>query len=175
MKLKNKKIVILVEHHYQELEVWYPYYRFIEEGAKVIFAGTGSAASYVGKFGYPVAANTSADRLNPRDFHAVIIPGGWAPDFLRRYNSVLSFVRQMDQRKKVVAAICHAGWVLASANVIHGRKLTCFSAIKDDLIHAGARYLDREVVIDKNLITSRKPDDLPAFCRAVIQHLIQSE
>jgi len=171
MKLKNKNIAILVEHHYQDLEIWYPYYRLIEEGADVVLAGTGSAKSYSGKYGYPAPVHTTVDKLDPKKFHAVIIPGGWAPDFLRRYEPVLKFVRQMDKQKKIVAAICHAGWVLASADIIRGRKLTCFSAIKDDVIHAGGRYLDMEVVVDRNLITSRKPDDLPAFCREIISAL----
>lgn len=171
MSLKNKKIVILVEHHYQDLEVWVPYYRLQEEGAKVIFAGTGSAQNYVGKYGYPVKAEQTTDKLKAKDFDGVIIPGGWAPDFLRRYDSALEFVREMDQAGKIVAAICHAGWVLASAGIVQGRTLTCFSAIKDDLIHAGAKVVDQEVVVDKNLITSRTPDDLPAFCRAIIKGL----
>ncbi len=168
MKLRSKKIVILVEHHYQDMEVWVPYYRLLEEGAKVIFAGTGSAESYSGKYGYPVHAEKKAKDLRAKDFDAVIIPGGWAPDFLRRDPSVLKFVKEMDERNQVIGAICHAGWVLASAGVAKGRRLTAFSAIKDDLIHAGARFVDQEVVVDGNLVTSRKPDDLPAFMREIV-------
>lgn len=173
MNLKNKKIVIFVEHHYQDLEVWVPYYRLKEEGAEVLFAGT-TATDYVGKYGYPVKAHLKAEGLKAKDFDAVIIPGGWAPDFLRRYEAVLKFVKEMDQSGKIVAAICHAGWVLASCGIAKGRTLTCFSAIKDDLIHAGAKYVDQEVAVDRNLITSRTPDDLPAFCREIIKALSPS-
>ena len=171
MKLNGKKAAILIEHHYQDMEVWYPYYRLKEEGAEVLFVGTGSAASYQGKFGTPVNADTTADKVNAKDLDALIIPGGWAPDFLRRHESVLNLVRAMDQAKKLVASICHGGWVLASAKILSGRTLTSFSAIKDDVIHAGAKYVDREVQVDGNLITSRNPDDLPAFMREIIAAL----
>lgn len=173
MKLKNKKVVILVEHHYQDMEVWVPYYRLKEEGAEVIFAGT-TATDYVGKYGVPVKTQLIAKELKAQNFDAVIIPGGWAPDFLRRYDSILRFVKEMDRSGKIIAAICHAGWVLSSAKIVRGRTVTCFSAIKDDLIHAGAEYVDKEVVVDKNLITSRTPEDLPAFCRAIL-HALEKE
>lgn len=171
MKLKGKKVAILIEHHYQDLEVWYPYYRLKEEGAEVLFVGTGSAPDYSGKYGYPAEADTTADELKVQDYDAVVVPGGWAPDFLRRYPAVTDFVRDMDKAGKVVAAICHAGWVLASAGVAKGRTLTCFSAIKDDVVNAGGKFVDQEVAVDRNLVTSRKPDDLPAFCRAIIEVL----
>lgn len=165
--------MILVEHHYQDMEVWVPYYRLKEEGAEVLFAGT-EAENYVGKFGYPLKAHLKASQLKAKNFDAVIIPGGWAPDFLRRYDAVLQFVKEMDKAGKIIAAICHAGWVLASAGIARGRTLTAFSAIKDDMIHAGANFVDREVVVDKNLITSRTPEDIPAFCKEIIRALIFS-
>ncbi len=170
MGLKGKKIAVLVERDYQDLEVWYPALRLREEGAEVLFVGTG-AAEYKGKFGYPAAADVSVEKVKAADFDAVVVPGGWAPDFLRRHEPVLRFVRDMDKAGKVVAAICHAGWVLASAGVLKGRTVTCFSAIKDDVKNAGADYVDRETVVDKNLITARKPEDLPAFCRAILAAL----
>ena len=172
MKLKGKKIGIFVEHHYQDMEVWVPYFRLKEEGAEVLFVGTGSAPHYTGKYGYPVKADTTADKVRARDLDALVIPGGWAPDFLRRHESVLNLVREMNTAKKVIACICHGGWVLASSKILAGRTVTCFSAIKDDLIHAGAKYVDREVQVDKNLITARTPDDLPAFLRETIQALV---
>lgn len=170
MSLKGKHVAILVEKDYQDLEVWYPALRLREEGAEVSFIGT-TTKDYKGKFGYPVSTNMSVQDAQPADFDAVIIPGGWAPDFLRRYETVLNFVRDMDQQGKVVAAICHAGWVLASAGIARGKTLTCFSAIKDDVMNAGAKYVDEEVVVDGKLVTARKPDDLPAFCREIIRLL----
>jgi protease I len=167
MNLNGKKVAILIEKDYQDLEVWYPALRLKEEGAAVVFVGTG-AKDYKGKFGYPAVADISADQAKPQDFDAVIIPGGWAPDFLRRYETVLQFVREMNRAGKVVAAVCHAGWVLASADIVRGKTVTCFSAIKDDVKNAGGRYVDQEVAVDGNLVTSRKPEDLPAFCREII-------
>ena len=168
--LKNKKVIILAESQFQDLELLYPKYRLIEEGAKVVVAGTGEK-SYKGKYGYPVDVDGNIKDYKARDFDAVVIPGGWAPDFLRRHKEVIDFVKDMDKQKKVVAAICHAGWVLASAGIVKGKNVTCFSGIKDDLINAGARYSYKEVVVDGNLITSRKPDDLPAFCKEIIKAL----
>ena len=163
--------MILIEHHYQDMEVWVPYFRLVEEGATVHFIGTGSQKSYNGKYGYPVRAHFIADKVKPSAYDAIIIPGGWAPDFLRRYPAVINLVQKMDQAGKLIASICHGGWVLASANVLRNRKCTSFFAIKDDLIHAGAKYLDQEVVVDKNIITSRTPDDLPAFMREIVRAL----
>jgi protease I len=165
------KVAILVEDHYQVLEVWYPYLRLREEGIASVLVGTGSKRSYGSKEGYPANAELSIEQIKVKDFDGVIIPGGWAPDILRRYDKVNSFVKEMFDAGKCVAGICHAGWVLISAGVLKGKKATCFSAIKDDIINAGAKFLDQEVVIDDNLITSRTPDDLPAFCRAIISFL----
>jgi len=133
--------------------------------------GEKAGATYTSKRGYPVLADKSFAQVSAADFDAVIIPGGWAPDTLRQDERVLRLVREMDRAGKVVAAICHAGWVLCSADIIRGRKATCFVAIKDDLVHAGAKYVDEEVVADGNLITSRVPTDLPAFCREVAKVL----
>lgn len=171
MKLANKSIAILVEKTYQDLEVWYPYYRFIEEGAKVSFIAPSTEEEYKGKYGYPLKAHMKISDADSKDFDAVIIPGGFAPDFMRRTPQIIEFVRRMHEENKIVAAICHGGWILASANIIHGKRVTCFSAIKDDLINAGANYADEEVVQDGNIITSRCPDDLPAFCKTIISAL----
>ena len=168
--LKNKKVMIFAEDHYEDLELWYPKIRLIEEGASVVVAGTENK-SYKGKNGYPLEADGRIKDYNAKDFDAVVIPGGWAPDRLRRYNEVLDFVRQMHKSEKVIASICHGAWVLASAGIIKGKKLTCVSAIKDDIINAGAQYLDRDVVVDGNIITSRMPSDLPSFCREIIKAL----
>lgn len=167
----SARVAILVEDLYQDLEVWYPYYRLQEAGCRPVFVGTGSKNEYKGKYGYPVAPQLEARRLRVADFDAVIVPGGFAPDILRRYPAVLRFVKEMNRRGKIVAAICHAGWVLVSAGILRGRTVTGFSAIKDDLVNAGAKFVDRDVVRDRNLITSRKPDDLPSFMRALLAAL----
>ena len=133
--------------------------------------GAEAGQTYASKKGYPVVADQSIAQARAADFDAVVVPGGWAPDSLRQDKRVLKFVREMDHAGKVVAAICHAGWVLCSAGVLRGRKATCFKAIKDDLINAGAQYVDEEVVVDRNLITSRVPGDLPAFCREIVKAL----
>lgn len=171
MKNTNRKIAILVEDMYQVLEVWYPILRLREDGFKPVVVGTGSKAVYGSKEGYPAKADFSIDQVKADDFQGVIIPGGWAPDFLRRYPKIIDFVRRMNSQGKLVASICHGGWVLVSANILKGRKATCFFAIKDDMIAAGAKYLDKEVVIDKNLVTSRKPEDLTVFLVEIIKFL----
>ena len=171
MSLKGKRIAVLAENLYQEMELWVPYYRLKEVGATVKMIGTGSAKSYTSKHGYPVAVDAAADEVKAKDFDAVIIPGGYAPDLMRRSTAMVGLVREAFQQGKVVAAICHAGWMLCSAGILKGKTATCFHAIKDDMVNAGARYVDEEVVVDGNLITSRKPDDLPAFCREIVKAL----
>jgi protease I len=171
MELKGKRVVILVEEMFNVHEFWYPYYRLKEAGADVVVVGSGSAREYTGKPATEVKVDASADQIKTSEFDGVIIPGGYAPDHMRRYPQMVSLVKELFEAQKVVAAICHAGWMLASADILEGRTVTSFFAIKDDLTHAGANWVDREVVVDGNLITSRKPDDLPAFMRAIIEAL----
>ena len=167
MEIKGKRIAILVEDMYNELEFWYPYYRMKEAGAQVTVVSTG-AKEYHSKIGMPAPGGTSAESVGSKDFDAVIVPGGYAPDRMRRSDAMMKLVRESFEQGKIVAAICHAGWVLVSAGILKGKTATCFSSIKDDLINAGAKYVDQEVVRDGHLITSRMPDDLPAFCREII-------
>lgn len=167
-KITGKTVGILVESQYQDLEVWYPALRLREEGVKTFFVGTGSAAQYTGKFGYPLTPDITADKIDPRSLDGLIVPGGWAPDFLRRYPAVLALIKAVSSSAKPLGCICHGAWVLVSANVLQGKTLTCFSAIKDDVINAGGRYVDQEVVTDGSLVTSRKPEDLPAFMKAFL-------
>ena len=168
MKLQNKTIAVLVEQDYQELEVWYPYYRLREDGARVLLVGTGTSSEYKGKYGYPAKVEMHAEQLNARELDGLVIPGGWAPDKLRLSAAVLQLVRQLNEQRKPIACICHGGWVLCSAGILRDRRVTSYAAIKDDMVNAGATWLDEEVVVDENLVTSRKPDDLPAFMRDFI-------
>jgi protease I len=171
LQLKGKRVAILAETLYQELELWYPLFRLQEAGADVMVVGSGTEKTYTGKFGYPVTVDKNAAEVQVIDFDAVIVPGGYAPDHMRRYPEMVALVRQAYERGRIVAAICHGGWMLASARILKGKKVTAFFAIKDDLVHAGAEFVDQEVCVDGNLITSRKPEDLPAFMRAIIASL----
>jgi protease I len=171
MSLEGKRVAVLAENMYQELELWYPLLRLREAGAETLVVGTGSAGTYTSKHGYPVDVDAAAGQLTADDVDAVVVPGGYAPDLMRRYPAMISLVREAFEQGKVVAAICHAGWLLVSAGILTGKRATCFFAIKDDLVNAGATYVDEEVVVDGNLITSRTPLDLPAFCRAIVDVL----
>jgi len=171
MKLKGKRALVLVEDMYQEQELWHPLYRLQEEGVEVIVVGPAKGKEDTSKVGLPIQSDAAAHELNPGDYDAVIIPGGYAPDRMRRHPEMVELVAEAFRLNKVVAAICHGPWMLASAEVLQGRTVTSFFAIKDDLVDAGATYVDHEVMVDGNLITSRQPEDLPAFMRAVIESL----
>ncbi len=170
-ELTGKTAVVLVENLYNEFEFWYPKYRLQEAGAKVIVAGPEKSKIYKSKGGMEAMADAAFAEINPADVDALIIPGGYAPDILRRHKACLDLVRGVDTAGKLVAFICHAGWVPISAGIVKGRRLTSFSAIKDDLINAGAQWQDASVVLDGNFVTSRMPDDLPVFMAAVIEQL----
>ena len=167
---RSKRIAVLVEDQYQVLEVWYPYLRLREENFEVTFVG-GEKDAHPSKEGYPCPVDVSINEANADEFDAVVIPGGFAPDFMRRNSKFAAFVKGMDAAKKPVASICHGGWMLVSAGILKGRTATSFFAIKDDLIAAGANLVDEEVAVDGNLITSRKPDDLTAFTVELIRQL----
>jgi protease I len=156
---------------YQVLEVWYPYYRLKEAGINADFVAAETNKEYHSKEGYPCNSNIAASDANINDYLCMIVPGGFAPDFMRRNEQAIKFANKMVDSNKIIAAICHGGWLLCSTNIFKGKKATCFMAIKDDIINAGAEYIDEECVIDGNLITARKPDDLPSFCKAILDKL----
>ena len=168
MELKEKRFVILVDTQFNDHEYWYPYFRLREAGAEITIVASKAGQTYSGKYGTPVKSDKTPADSNVKDFAGIIIPGGYAPDHMRRDQGMVELVRAFDQQGKIIAAICHAGWMLVSAGVLKGRKVTSFFAIKDDLVNAGALWEDGEVVVDGNMITSRTPDDLPAFMRAII-------
>jgi protease I len=165
-----RRALVLVEHGYEDLELWYPRIRLQEEGFEVVVAGP-EQVTYAGKNGYPCRADRRLDAVEATDFEALVIPGGWAPDKLRRLPVVLELVRAFDRERKPIAMICHAGWVPISAKILKGRTVTGVSAIRDDLENAGATFVDRSVVVDGHLVSSRTPADLPDFCRALLQLL----
>src|SRR6202047_1419404 len=171
MELKGIRAAILVEQQYQELEVWYPLYRLREAGCKVTVVGPEAGQSYPSKLGYPAKSDKAARDVSADDFDLLVIPGGFAPDYIRRCEAMIRLTSAMAEQGKPVAAICHGPWVLCSTQALKGRKATCFFAIKDDVSNAGAKYTDAEVIRDGNIITSRKPDDLPAFVVTILQAL----
>ena len=171
MKIEDAQIAVLAENLYQELELWYPLLRLREAGANVLVVGPTDDQIYASKLGFPVRADLAAGDLEAAELDAVVIPGGFAPEGMRRHKSMVDLVRNVHDRGGLVAAICHAGWMLASAGIVRGRKVTCVSIIKDDVINAGGNYVDAEVVRDGNIITSRLPSDLPVFCHAILDYL----
>jgi protease I len=175
MELENKRIAILAEKLYEDLELWYPLIRMREAGAEVVVIGAEGDDSYTGKHGLPVAVDMTDKESANQDFDAVIIPGGFAPDYMRRHTGMLDLVRKVHDRGGVVAFICHAGWVPISAGIVNGKHVTSVGSIKDDLTNAGAKWADQAVVEDGVLISSRGPDDLPLFCKAIIAALRNSE
>jgi len=171
MSLTGRRVLIFAANYYEELELWYPKIRLEEEGATTVVAGVGEKV-YHGKRGsYPVTVDAQVDGLAAGTFHGLVIPGGYAPDILRRSPKVLSLTREIYQAGKPVGFICHAGWVPISAGIVRGRRGTSVGAIRDDLVNAGMIWEDAPVVVDGNLISSRTPADLGPFMQAFIAAL----
>ena len=168
-----KKIAILIEDLFNERELIYPCYRLLEEGYEVHLVGPKKDAVYTSKSGLTEKSTHASNEIRAEDYDGVVIPGGFSPDFMRRTRATVDFVREMDKLNKPVAAICHGGWMLASACNLKGKKVTSFFSIKDDMVHAGAEYVDEEVVVSGNIITSRNPNDLPVFLKTIIEKLNQ--
>ena len=170
MPLQGKTILFFAGPLYEDLELWYPKIRLEEEGARTVVAGTGEQ-TYQGKRGYPLTVDTNVDQIRAADFDGLVIPGGYAPDIMRRSQKLLQLTREIYQAGKPVAFICHAGWVPISAGIVSGKRGTSVGAIKDDLVNAGMLWEDSPVVVDGNLISSRTPADLPQFMKALIAAL----
>ncbi|MBY0228399.1 MAG: type 1 glutamine amidotransferase [Gemmataceae bacterium] len=168
MDLKAVRACVLVEQQYQEMEVWYPVYRLREAGCSVTIVGPEAGHSYPSKLGYPCKSDKAAKDVSADDFDLLVVPGGFAPDYLRRHEAIVKLAATMAAQGKPVGAICHGPWLLCSTPALRGKRATCFHSIKDDVANAGATYEDGEVVRDGNIITSRKPDDLPAFLKALL-------
>jgi deglycase len=161
-------VLILIENGYEDMELMYPKYRLQEAGYRVVVAGPKARQEYIGKHGYPCSSDASFFDVKENNFAGVICVGGWAPDKLRRESPVKNLVSEFSHSGKLVAAICHGGWVPISAGIYRGVRVTGSLGIKDDLINAGAVFEDAEVVVDRHFVSSRKPDDLPAFMREVL-------
>jgi protease I len=172
--LSDRRILMFVDDAYEDLELWYPKLRLIEAGVHVTVAGLKAGQNYLGKNGYPCVADAAIAEMESADFHGVICAGGWMPDKLRRDPKVLQLIREFASAGKLVAAICHGGWMPISAGVYRGVNVTGSLGIKDDLINAGAIWSDASVVVDRHFVSSRKPDDLPDFCRAILTVLSAS-
>lgn len=169
--LAGRRIVILVGDVYEDLELWYPKLRLIEAGAEVVVAGPEANGRYAGKHGYPCDSDAAIEQISASDFDAIVVPGGFMPDKLRRDPQVLGLVRAFDEAQKPIAAVCHGGWIPISAGIYRGVRVTGSPGIRDDLTNAGAQYEDAAVVVDRHHVTSRRPDDLPDFCRELITML----
>lgn len=174
MKLKGRKIAVLLEKQYEDQEFWYPKMRLLEEGAEVWVVAPEKNKEYPSKHGYPAKSDHAAKDVHANTIDGIIIPGGYSPDHMRQHPEMVNLVKEAVNGGKIVAAICHGGWMLCSAHVIKGKQATSYIAIKDDMENAGAKWVDREVVRDENIITSRKPDDLPAFMRTFIGAMIEA-
>ncbi|MCE5167896.1 type 1 glutamine amidotransferase [Paenibacillus profundus] len=166
MRLSGKRIISFVDEEFEDLELWYPIYRAREEGAEVHLVGDEPGKTYIGKYGVPATSNYAFKDVDASTYDGLLVPGGWAPDKLRRYEDALNIVRQMNEADKPIGQICHAGWVLISAKILQGRTVTSTPGIRDDMENAGATWLDQEVVIDGNLVSARRPPDLAAYGKA---------
>lgn len=169
LRLKDHKVISFVHDEFDDLELWYPVIRLREEGAQIDIVGPEAKQTYVGKDGVPVESDYAYDDINPEDYDAVIIPGGWAPDKIRRYDEVKSIVKHMNENNKTIGQICHAGWVTISADILEGKTVTSTPGIKDDITNAGATWVDEPVVTDGQLVSSRRPPDLPEYLPELIK------
>ncbi|UOE92286.1 type 1 glutamine amidotransferase domain-containing protein [Alkalihalobacillus sp. LMS39] len=167
----EKKVIALVDEEFEDLELWYPVLRVREEGITVHLVGPEENTVYHGKYGVPVTTDYAFSQIDPSQYDGILVPGGWAPDKLRRYKEVLEMVTHMNDRKKPIGQICHAGWVLISAKILQGVKVTSTPGIRDDMENAGAIWIDEAVVVDGHIVSSRRPPDLPQYGQAFVDAL----
>lgn len=171
MKLNNKRVLTIVSDDFDDLEAWYPILRLREAGATLDVAGELANHDYQGKYGLKLQSNLSFDDVTILDYDAILVPGGWAPDYLRRLDSVLGFIKTMNDENRIIGQICHAGWVLSSAGILEGKTVTSTPGIKHDLMYAGANWVDTAAVRDGNIISARRPPDLPDYLPLLIEAL----
>lgn len=172
MAAKTGKVLQLIAADFEDLELWYPVLRLREAGVQVDIAGEKSQETYIGKYGVPAVSDCSFLDADAADYDALLVPGGWAPDKLRRYPAVIRLVREFDAAKKPIGQICHAGWVLASAKILSGKNVTSTPGIRDDMENAGAVWHDKPVVVDGHIVSSRRPPDLPQYLQAFLKVLL---
>ncbi|RFB17427.1 type 1 glutamine amidotransferase [Bacillus sp. HNG] len=175
MRLNGKRIVGLIHHDFEDLELWYPVLRLREEGAIVDLVGEKANETYIGKYGVPAVSDLAYSDIVVENYDAILVPGGWAPDKIRRFPEVLTMLQKMNKAKKPIGQICHAGWVLISAKILEGKKVTSTPGIKDDMENAGAIWYDEPVVTDGHLVSSRRPPDLPDYMREFINVMEQKQ
>lgn len=169
---QDTKVAILLAEMYEDQEFWYPYYRLKEAGAKVVVVGSKAGQECKSKHGYPAKADVGVDQVKAEDFNALVIPGGFGPDFMRRDDRMVEFVRRCTKEDMTIAAICHGLWMLCCVpEYLRGKRCTSYMSIRFDCINAGAKWVDEPCVIDGNLISSRFPDDLPIFCNSLLKAL----
>ncbi len=166
-----KKVLLFIENGFEDKELMYPYYRFQEAGYKVAVVGPRAKVAYNGKYGLTMESDLSPKDVNIDDYVAIIIPGGRAPDHMRTNKGMVDLAKEASQKGKVIAAICHGAQLLIEADVLKGKKATCYVSVSTDLKNAGGIYLNKSVVVDGNLVTSRFPADLPNFCRETLKLL----
>ncbi len=168
---KDYRVICLIDEQFEDLELWYPILRLREEGIVVHIAGAEAGRKYTGKYGVPAVSDYSFDQIESGEYEGLLVPGGWAPDKLRRYPEVLEIVKSMNDKGKPIGQICHAGWVLISADILRGKRVTSTVGIKDDMTNAGGIWIDEAVVVDGNIVSSRKPQDLPYYMKAYLELL----
>jgi protease I len=171
--IDSRSVLIFIEDGYEDMELMYPKYRLEEAGYRVVIAGPKAGQQYLGKHGYPCNSDASISEMDETDFAGVLCPGGWAPDKLRRLDKVKALVAEFHESRKLIAAICHGGWIPISAGVYRGARVTGSPGIKDDLVNAGANFEDSAVVVDRHFVSARKPDDLPVFLPGMLKVLAE--